>query len=211
MDSRRWICLIGLAASHAGGSAAAGVFGYTAADGSVFLSNVPTDSRYVEWVRDPADRAVPPPTANAVGAKTSARMRYDPIVDRAARSYGLESSLLHAVISVESNYNPKAVSKKGAQGLMQLMPDTARRYGVADALDPEQNLHGGARYLHDLLQLFDSDLSLALAAYNAGENQVVRSGRRIPPIPETVNYVPRVLKLYRKYKDEQVSQAALAN
>jgi soluble lytic murein transglycosylase-like protein len=102
------------------------------------------------------------------------------VVEEVSRAYGLESALLHAVISVESSYNPKAVSKAGAAGLMQLMPGTAKRYGVADAFDPAQNLRGGANYLRDLLKLFDSDVSLALAAFNAGEDAVMRYGNRIP-------------------------------
>jgi soluble lytic murein transglycosylase-like protein len=92
------------------------------------------------------------------------------------------------------------VSGKGAAGLMQLMPDTAKRYGVADRFDPRQNLEGGARYLRDLLRLFDNNVSLALAAYNAGENAVARYGNRIPPYRETLNYVPRVLDFYQRYQ-----------
>ena len=118
----------------------------------------------------------------------------------AARTYQLEPALLHAVISAESGYNPLARSAKGARGLMQLMPATARRYGVENPLDPEQNIHGGAAYLHDLLALFGNDVQLALAAYNAGEATVMEYGNRIPPYRETVQYVPKVLNYYRKYK-----------
>jgi soluble lytic murein transglycosylase-like protein len=118
-------------------------------------------------------------------------------VQEAARTYELEPALLHAVISVESGYNPKAKSRKGASGLMQLMPDTARRYGVADIFDPAQNVRAGARYLRDLLRMFNNDMKLALAAYNAGENAVIRHGR-IPPYQETVAYVPKVLAFYKK-------------
>jgi soluble lytic murein transglycosylase-like protein len=122
------------------------------------------------------------------------------VVNEVSRIYGLESALLHAVISVESRYNPKAVSPAGAAGLMQLMPHTAKRYGVTDALDPRQNLNGGARYLRDLLRLFNNDTSLALAAYNAGENAVKRHGNRIPPYRETQRYVPKVLAFYQRYR-----------
>ena len=98
---------------------------------------------------------------------------------------------MHAVIPAESGYNPNAVSRKGATGLMQLMPDTARRYGVQNILDPVQNIHGGVRYLKDLLAMFNGDIELALAGYNAGENAVIRAGRRIPPYPETMATFPR--------------------
>ena len=105
---------------------------------------------------------------------------------------------LHAVISAESGYNPNARSPKNAQGLMQLIPATARRFGVNDPYDPIENLHGGARYLRWLLDLF-TDLRLALAAYNAGEGAVQRYGNTIPPYPETRTYVQRVLEFYRYY------------
>ena len=107
---------------------------------------------------------------------------------------------MHAVISAESGYNPLARSAKGARGLMQLMPATARRYGVENPLDPEQNIYGGAAYLHDLLALFGNDVKLALAAYNAGEGTVMEYGNRIPPYRETTQYVPKVLTYYKQYK-----------
>jgi soluble lytic murein transglycosylase-like protein len=104
------------------------------------------------------------------------------------------------VISAESGYNPFARSRKGATGLMQLMPETARRYGARNLLDPAQNIHAGARYLRDLMDLFDDDLHLVLAAYNAGENAVLRAGMQIPPYSETMTYVPRVITYYRQYR-----------
>jgi soluble lytic murein transglycosylase-like protein len=113
-------------------------------------------------------------------------------VEQAAREFGLDASLLHAVIGVESGHSAAAVSAKGAIGLMQLMPPTARRFGVADAYDPLQNIRGGARYLRYLLDLFGGDVELALAAYNAGENAVLRHGRRVPPFRETIEYVRKV-------------------
>ncbi len=122
------------------------------------------------------------------------------MVAEVALVHGLDSALLHAVISVESRYNPNAVSRAGAVGLMQLMPATAKRYGVKDSFDPAQNLHGGAKYLRDLLTLFDSDINLVLAAYNAGEYAVIKNGNRIPPFPETRKYVPRVMGYYRQYQ-----------
>jgi len=184
----------------------ADIYVYTADDGTVSLSNVPTDERYTVLITAPkqAVAAAPAdatPTAVRKGQSGLARKAgYDQVVDEVSRAYGLESALLHAVISVESRYNPKAVSRKGAAGLMQLMPQTAKRYGVSDAFDPLQNLDGGARYLRDLLRLFNNNTSLALAAYNAGEHAVLKHGNRIPPYRETLNYVPRVLDFYQRYQ-----------
>jgi hypothetical protein len=112
----------------------------------------------------------------------------------AARTYALEEALLHAVVKTESAYNTKAISKAGAVGLMQLMPATAVRYGVTDRTDAFQSVDGGARYLKDLIELFNGDMSLALAGYNAGENAVLRHGSRIPPYPETRDYVAKVME-----------------
>ena len=109
----------------------------------------------------------------------------------------LPPALLHAVIKAESGYNPKARSRAGAVGLMQLMPDTAREMGVQDRLDPEDNVQGGARYLKQMLTLFDNDITLAVAAYNAGPDAVLRRGA-VPPFAETRRYVPTVLREYRK-------------
>jgi soluble lytic murein transglycosylase-like protein len=103
---------------------------------------------------------------------------------------------------VESGFNPHAVSKKGAVGLMQLLPATARRYGVQNMNDPEQNIRAGAHYLRDLLARFDSNLELALAAYNAGEEAVERYGRHVPPFRETMSYVPSVMKVYQRLLDQ---------
>ncbi len=114
-----------------------------------------------------------------------------------AAEHDLAPELLHAVIQVESGYNPNAVSPKGAVGLMQLMPATARRLGVVDSRDPLANLRGGARYLRNLIRLFDGDLQLALAAYNAGEAAVQRHARNIPPYAETIAYVEAVQRRYQ--------------
>lgn len=178
----------------------ADIYVYTSSDGSVSLSNVPSDDRYTVLIAAPQQAAPPANPGRTPVSGLASKARFDKVVDEVSRAYGLESALLHAVISVESRYNPKAVSKKGAVGLMQLMPATARRYGVADAFDPVQNLAGGAQYLRDLLNLFNSDVSLALAAFNAGENAVMKYGNRIPPYPETARYVPQVLDFYRRYR-----------
>jgi soluble lytic murein transglycosylase-like protein len=107
------------------------------------------------------------------------------------------------VITAESGYNPAALSKAGARGLMQLMPGTAKRYGVQNIHDPMENINGGVRYLRDLLTLFNGNLELAVAAYNAGENAVIRYGHKVPPYAETVHYVPKVLGFYRKFQSRQ--------
>lgn len=180
----------------------ADIYAYTADDGSVTLSNVPTDDRYTVLVSTSKQTLATSPRAGIPKARSGLARKagYDQVVEEVSRTYGLESALLHAVISVESRYNPNAVSKKGAAGLMQLMPQTARRYGVTDVLDPVQNLEGGAQYLRDLLHMFNNNVSLAVAAYNAGEQAVTKYGNRIPPYRETLNYVPQVLDFYQRYQ-----------
>jgi hypothetical protein len=120
---------------------------------------------------------------------------YREAITRAALKNGVHPDLVYAVAAVESAFNPRAISSKGALGLMQLMPETATRFGVADAFNPDDNVMGGARYLRHLLDLFRGDLRLALAAYNAGEN-AVRAADGIPPYRETRQYVVKVLKLF---------------
>ena len=132
---------------------------------------------------------------------------YDSHILAAADETKVDPALIKAVISVESGYNPMARSPKGAMGLMQLMPQTAARYGVKNIRDPKENIHGGARYLRDLMAMFGNDLRLVLAAYNAGEEAVMKYGRRIPPFAETVAYVPRVLGQY-KYAQAKATVAS---
>jgi soluble lytic murein transglycosylase-like protein len=129
--------------------------------------------------------------------------RYSPMIESASKTHNVEVALVHAVITAESGYNAGAISRAGARGLMQLMPDTARRFGVQNIMDPAQNIQGGVKYLRELLTLFNGDKELAVAAYNAGENAVIRHGHRVPPYTETVNYVPKVLGIYRKFQSRQ--------
>ena len=124
----------------------------------------------------------------------------------AARRYGLDADLIHCVIAVESNFDPKAVSRKNARGLMQLMPQTAAQFGVKDIFDPEQNVNAGTHYLHDLLGKYRNNLTLALAAYNAGPERVDQYGHRIPPYLETMKYVQRISKNYAKLKASNSQQ-----
>jgi hypothetical protein len=144
-------------------------------------------SRQVDLIGDEA--AIP----EGVAEKRAA-MR--PHVEAAARSCGLDPALVDLVIRIESGYDPRAVSPKGARGLMQLLPATARSYGVSDIFDARENIGAGTRYLSDLMRRFDSDLELALAAYNAGPEAVERY-RGVPPYPETLSYVRRILNSYR--------------
>ncbi len=135
------------------------------------------------------------PTVNQANRKL-----YTPHIEQIARTYRLDPKLMHAVISAESAFNPAAVSNKGAMGLMQLMPNTARRFGVPDPFDPVANMHGGARYLRWLMDRFQNNVNLVLAAYNAGEGAVERYGNVIPPYEETRTYVVRVLDYYNRYQ-----------
>ncbi len=146
-----------------------------------------------------ADEAVPMREAVAV-----APMPFADTVREAARATELDPALLHAVIAAESGHNPGAVSPRGARGLMQLMPATARRFGVDNPHDPAQNIHAGARYLRELRDLFRGDLRLALAAYNAGPGAVLKHGSTVPPYEETRRYVPRVMQLYRNLSGRRI-------
>jgi soluble lytic murein transglycosylase-like protein len=127
------------------------------------------------------------------------RDRYDEHIRQAAALYQIPEELIRAVIKVESDFDPRAVSPANARGLMQLIPETADRMLVTDVFDPRQNIYGGVRYLRILANLFNGDIELTLAGYNAGENAVIRHGG-IPPYPETVDYVKRVLGYYREYR-----------
>ncbi|MGC8928217.1 MAG: transglycosylase SLT domain-containing protein [Myxococcota bacterium] len=127
---------------------------------------------------------------------------YDSYIKEAAATFNLPEYLIRAVMAVESSYNPYAISPKGAEGLMQLMPHTAKDMEVKDSFDPRENIIGGARYLRFLANMFNGDLVLILAAYNAGHASVKKYGNKIPPFQETIDYVKKVSRLYLKYKEE---------
>jgi soluble lytic murein transglycosylase-like protein len=170
------------------------------ADGLRHYTDVPDNNRYRLLILSPRDRTA---SGDRYDAMLLARAgQYDSIIERAATSASVEPNLLRAVIVVESGFNSRAVSKRGAVGLMQLMPATATRFGVSNPYDPLQNVHGGARYLKFLIDRFGQDVRLALAAYNAGEDAVDRNGGQIPPFSETMAYVPRVMKIYQMLRNQ---------
>jgi soluble lytic murein transglycosylase-like protein len=160
------------------------IYSYVNEDGVRVFTNLGA-SRYSDF---PEFQPAEAPSYSADGNFTE-------VVRSHASRYGIDEDLIHSIIRVESNYNPRAVSVKDCKGLMQLHPDTARRFGVTDVFDPSQNIEGGVKYLHFLIELFDRDLDLVLAAYNAGENAVKRFNG-IPPYRETQNYVRKVRSLF---------------
>jgi len=180
-------------------TARADIYGFTDERGIKHYTNIAgLDARY-KLVRK--EGPVAPRAATMAYMPSEAEInRYKSIVAVASRAHGVDDALVQAVISAESAYNPYAVSRKGAQGIMQLMPDTARRYGVHNAMDPVENIHAGVHYLKDLLALFNGNAELAVAGYNAGENAVIRYGNKIPPYAETAAYVPKVMDYYRKFQ-----------
>lgn len=163
---------------------------------SRMIATVDPQSRRNVYIALPA-RVLPFP--GRIARLDAQRSNFDPLVKRAAYTHGVDAALVNAVIEIESGFNAQARSPKGAAGLMQLMPATAARYGRFDLYAPEQNIDVGTRYLRDLLTLFKGNVRLALAAYNSGENAVIRHGRKVPPYPETQRYVPLVLERYKYY------------
>lgn len=150
---------------------------------------------------EPTQATAPAPRRQFTVSPRLAGMPFAKLIEGAAREASLDPALVHAVIAVESRYNPAARSPKGALGLMQVLPATALRYGIRNAAhSPAANLRAGTRYLSDLMVLFDDRLELVLAAYNAGEGAVLRYGERIPPFRETRQYVPAVLARYLEWR-----------
>jgi soluble lytic murein transglycosylase-like protein len=176
------------------------IYTYLDADGVRHYTDVPDSNRYKLLVLSPQEMTQ---SGEYYDSMLLARAtQYDSIIEKAALSSAVEANLLRAVIVVESGFNSRAVSKRGAVGLMQLMPATATRFGVSNPYDPKQNVHAGARYLKFLMDRFGQNVRLALAAYNAGEEAVDRNGGQIPPFAETMAYVPRVLKIYRMLTEQ---------
>lgn len=177
-------------------SVSAEVYTYEDENGTVHFTNVPTDPQYKMIVPPKEER---PKAADAAPEKDRrGQKEFGRLIEAKSFQYGLDPALVKAVIAVESEFNPRAVSEKGARGLMQLMPMTADELGVTNPFDPEANIDGGTRYLKYLLDYFNWDLDLALAAYHAGMMRVIRH-TGIPPIPATHQYVKKVKKVYQKY------------
>jgi soluble lytic murein transglycosylase-like protein len=178
------------------------VYTYTDADGVIHFTNAPTDSRFRK-VKARGGQSLYRGGGQVRETRiprTQALERWRESIRLAAQRYGLPEALLLAVMAVESNFDHQAVSEKGAMGLMQLMPGTAREMYVSDAWDPHQNIEGGARYLRVLANRYRGDMVLTLAAYNAGPDAVRRAGDAVPGIPETQEYVRRVVALYQAFK-----------
>lgn len=177
----------------AANTACADIYKHVDNEGVLHLTNVPSDPnvKYVMIMRE--KRILFRPNIDVT--------KYDSIISQAADKFKLDSALIKAVIKAESNFNHRAVSPVGAQGLMQLMPKTASSLSVDDSFHPGKNIEGGARYLSYLLRTYKGDLSLALAAYNAGEKAVAKYNYNIPPYRETQNYVRRVLSFYKSYSN----------
>jgi soluble lytic murein transglycosylase-like protein len=171
----------------------ADIYKYVDKEGVLHLTNVPSDhnAKYVMIMKEKRILFHANIDVN----------KYDDIITKAADKFKLDSALIKAVIKAESNFNHRAVSPVGAQGLMQLMPKTASSLNVEDSFHPGKNIEGGARYLRYLLNNYKGDLTLALAAYNAGERAVAKYNYNVPPYRETQNYVKRVLSFYRTYSN----------
>ena len=181
---------------------AADIYKFTDTDGRVYYTDEPRHSLYKRIIKSKTSHYSINYTSNDTGKvrtfSGANKKRFAELIEQAAFRHQVDAKLVHAVIQTESAYNSTAQSPKGAVGLMQLMPDTARRFGVTDRNDPDQNVDGGTRYLKHLIKMFDPNLDLAVAAYNAGENAVLKYNNSIPPYPETQNYVKQVLALYKQ-------------
>ncbi len=178
--------------------ARADIYRYEAPDGTLHFTDAPTDKRFKVFMRDiKKDKKLR--TAFKLPGYARNPAEFEPIINSCSREFGVDSSLVKAVIHAESGYNPSAVSAKGAQGLMQLMPKTAQGLKVSDCFNPSDNIRGGVRYLRFLLDTFKGDESLALAAYNSGMGSVAKYGG-IPPFKETQSYVAKVLSYRNNYK-----------
>ena len=177
---------------------AADIYKYVDEDGVQHFTDAPTDRRFKIFMRDiKKDRQLR--THFRLSGCTGNPAEFEPIINSCALEYGVDKSLVKAVIHAESGYDPNAVSSKGASGLMQLMPKTAKSLNVANTFDPKDNIRGGVRYLKFLLDTFKGDVPLALAAYNAGLSRVAQYGG-VPPFLETRNYVDKVLQYRKSYQ-----------
>lgn len=169
----------------------ADIYQYIDGQGVVHFANVPTSSKYQVYIKERSPKSLGPYNTK----------RYDHLISGASHRVGISFPLLKALIKTESDFNPLAVSKAGAKGLTQIMPENVKALNIKNPFDPWENIMGGARYLQELIQRFNGELPLALAAYNAGPN-IVERYQRIPPFKETEDYVKKVLKHYARFKEE---------
>lgn len=182
-----WMLVLIVAGTHV--NAIADIYMYIDSNGILHFSNVPTSSQYRLYIKERPGRAL------EVGNSRS----FDRIIREASKIHGISEPLLKAIIKAESNFNPRAVSKKGAKGLMQIMPKNFRPLNIHNPFNPRENIMGGAKYFKTLHTRYNGKLPLVLAAYNAGPNMVDKY-KDIPPFPETQNYVKKVMKYYYVYK-----------
>ena len=178
---------------------AAGIYRYEDENGVIHFSNCPRDPKFKLYIRESKDDVGVEPGEAAPSLSLIDSKNFDYLISEFAKKYEIEFALIKAMIRAESGFNPNAISRKGAKGLMQLMPGTALRMNVSNVFNPKENIEGGVRYFKYLLSLFNNDLRLSLAAYNAGENIVAQLGT-IPPYRETVDYVRKVLSFYQSYR-----------
>lgn len=176
-------------------SSSAGIYRYIDEKGVIHFTNCPRDPKFKLYLRESKEDVGD--ENHSFSIKDS--NQYDSLISEFSKKYRVDFALIKAMIRAESGFNPSAISKKGAKGLMQLMPETASRMNVSNIFNPRENIEGGVRYFKYLLSLFNDDLRLSLAAYNAGEN-VVGELRSIPPYRETIDYVKKVLSYYQSYR-----------
>jgi soluble lytic murein transglycosylase-like protein len=175
----------------------AGIYRYVDENGVIHFTNCPRDPKFKLYIRE-SKEDVGNDNHSSSFSYIKDSNQYDSLISELSKKYQVDFALIKAMIRAESGFNPFAVSRKGAKGLMQLMPETALRMNVSNSFNPRENIEGGVRYFKYLLSLFNDDLRLSLAAYNAGEN-VVGELRSIPPYRETVDYVTKVLRYYQSY------------
>ncbi|MBW1714409.1 MAG: lytic transglycosylase domain-containing protein [Deltaproteobacteria bacterium] len=189
MSFLRLISCAGLIAIFFLSNAEADIFRFRDKEGVWHFSNTQSDARYRLYIR-----------TRGIGGKQYIK-EYEDVIRKAAEQFSIEVNLIKAIIKAESSFDPDAISESGAQGLMQLMPDTANDMKVNDPFDPEENIFGGTRYLSLLLQRFNQDKRLAIAAYNVGPTTVTRHNA-VPPIPQTRRFVEKVMRFYREFNEK---------